>query len=183
MQQQWKRRQIQIEEALNLREQKVHLTSFEVISKLGKGSFGVVWLVKMKKTKDLYALKILEKTQVLKQNMIKYAVAERNILTTIQHPFIVSMHHAFQTPERLYLMMDYCPGGDLGIMLAKGGKIPEDLARIYCAEILLALQYLHEQGIVYRDLKPDNIVLDPTGHCRLTDFGLSKEGMAETDLS
>jgi serine/threonine protein kinase len=75
--------------------------------------------------------------------MIKYAIAERNILTAVQHPFIVSLNSAFQSPERLYLIMDYCPGGDLGMMLAKRGKIPEDIAKIYCAEILLSLEYLH----------------------------------------
>lgn len=79
--------------------------------------------------------------------------------------------------------MEYCPGGDLGIMIARGGRIPEELAKIYCAEILLSLEYLHKQGIVYRDLKPDNIVLDREGHCRLTDFGLSKEGVDHSDLS
>jgi len=73
--------------------------------------------------------------------------------------------------------MEYCPGGDLGLMLARDGKIEVDVARIYCAEILLSLEYLHNEGIVYRDLKPDNIVLDAEGHCRLTDFGLSKEGV------
>lgn len=137
----------------------------------------------MKKTKERSALKILEKTQVLKQNMIKYAIAERNILTLAHHPFIVNMEHAFQTPERLFLVMEYCPGGDLGMKLARDGKIPEDMAKIYCAEILLALEYLHKLGIVYRDLKPDNIVLDKQGHCRLTDFGLSKEGVQDQDLS
>ena len=111
---------------------------------------------------------------------MKYAKTERNVLTNTNHPFIVKMNFAFQTSDKLFLLLDYCPGGDLGHILQKEKKFKEERTRIYIAEILLALEYLHSKDIIFRDLKPDNIVLDKDGHALLTDFGLSKEGVMES---
>ena len=106
-------------------------------------------------------------------------MTERNVMSLSNHPFIVKLNYAFQTHERLFLIMDYCPGGDLGELLQKEKKIAEPIVKIYLAEITLALENLHKRDIVFRDLKPDNVVIDYEGHIKLTDFGLSKEGVLE----
>ena len=94
------------------------------------------------------------------QNLVRYAVTERNVLSYTKHPFIVGLNYAFQTREKLFLILDYCPGGDLGKMLIREKRLSEERARIYLAEVILALQDLHKRDIIFRDLKPDNIVLD-----------------------
>ena len=128
-------------------------------------------------------MKILNKQQVMERNLIRYAMAERNVLSVAHHPFITSLHYAFQTKDKFYLILDYCPGGDLGKVLKKEKKFSEWRARIYIAEILLALEDLHQRDIIYRDLKPENIVLDELGHAMLTDFGLSKFGVVDNQMS
>jgi len=120
---------------------------------------------------------------IFRQNMAEYIYTERNVQCGPRHPFIVNLHCAFQTKTRLFMVMDYCRGGDLGRVIAQEGRLKEDVARIYLAEVLLALEELHKREIIYRDLKPDNIVLDEDGHAVLTDFGLSKEGIKATDLT
>ncbi len=141
---------------------------------LGSGSFGEVYLVQKKDTKAFYAMKVLKKHQVFKQNLKRYVRAERDILTIMNHPFIVKLNFAFQDNKRLYMLLDYCPGGDLGQIMLKSKRMQENYVRIYAAEITLAIGCLHQHSIVYRDLKPENVVLDKDGHCLLTDFGLSK---------
>lgn len=101
------------------------------------------------------------------------------MLSYTKHPFIVSLNSAFQTRTKLFLILDFCPGGDLGRILQKEGRFTESRARNYLCEVLLALEDLHKRDIIYRDLKPDNVVLDDHGHALLTDFGLSKEGVFE----
>lgn len=134
--------------------------------------------------------------QKLENNLIKYALTERNVLSLTNHPFIVKLLWAFQTSDKLFLIMDFCPGGDLGqhlqrekkslflifisSLIIKTSRFPEERVRIYMAEIILALEDLHRRDIIFRDLKPDNIVLDKDGHAMLTDFGLSKEGVEDS---
>lgn len=101
------------------------------------------------------------------------------MLSYTRHPFIVGLNYAFQTRDRLFLILDYCPGGDLGKVIAREKRLSEERARIYLSEILLALEDLHKRDIIFRDLKPDNVVLDKDGHVLLTDFGLSKEGVLD----
>jgi len=139
-------------------------------------------LVEKISTGKLYAMKVLKKDRIRDQNLTKYAKIERNILTRIDHPFVVKLDSAFQTDTKLYLILQYCPGGDLGNLIAKKKRLSEADARIYIAEIVLALEVLHQNGILYRDLKPDNVILDEEGHALLTDFGLSKED-AQTGLA
>jgi serine/threonine protein kinase len=167
------------------KENKLTLESFEIIEKLGKGSFGSVFLVRKKDDveKKNYAMKVLEKDKVLAQNLIRYAKTERNVLCLAKHQFIVGLEFAFQTTSRLYLIMEYCPGGDMGQALAKHRRFELDLAKIYTAEIVLAIEYLHKNEIIFRDLKPDNVVFDEDGHALLTDFGLSKTGMGVSSVS
>ena len=162
---------------------KVGPYDFKGLLQLGKGSFGEVYLVAKKDTLEQFALKVLRKEKVLGNNLVRYAFTERNILMSISHPFIVKLNYAFQTPEKLVMVMDFCPNGDLGTQLAREKKFSEEKARFYLIEILLALQELHKHGIIFRDLKPENIVLDAEGHARLTDFGLSKEGVSDGQLT
>jgi serine/threonine protein kinase len=120
-------------------------------------------------------MKVLLKDKVTGQNLVKYAMTERNVLSITNHPFIV-----FQTSDKLFLILDYCPGGDLAEHLMKEKRFKEDRAKLYICEIILALEDLHKRDIIFRDLKPDNVVLDVEGHALLTDFGLSKEGVSDS---
>lgn len=162
---------------------KVGPRDFKGISQLGKGSFGEVYLVEKIDSGEQFALKVLRKDKIFENNLVRYAFAERNILMKISHPYIVKLNYAFQTAEKLVLVMDFCPNGDLGTHIARERKFDEEKARFYVSEILLALQELHLHEIIFRDLKPENVVLDKDGHARLTDFGLSKEGVHEGELS
>lgn len=161
--------------------QEIGPNSFEFLVRLGRGAFGEVFHVKQKSNGRSYAMKVLHKEKVMGSNLLRYAFTERNILSYIQHPYIVSLHYAFQTPKHLVLVMQYCPGGNLQQLIRRLGRklqgLSMPLAQLYAAELLLALQHLHERNIVYRDLKPDNVVLDAAGHAMLTDFGLSKDGV------
>ncbi|KAL4470787.1 hypothetical protein ABPG73_000047 [Tetrahymena malaccensis] len=150
---------------------------FRFISKLGQGSFGEVYLVE--REKKLFAMKIQNKQQVLQKNLQRYVQTEKKALSLFNHPFIIKLHYAFQNDWYLFMVMEYAEGGDMGNYLNKKNKLPEDEARIYTAQIVLALEELHKQDIIFRDLKPDNVVLDHLGNAKLTDFGLSKEGIKE----
>lgn len=122
-------------------------------------------------------MKVLKKEMVLKRKQYEHTLSERRILENIDHPFIVSLRFAFQTEHKLFMVFDFFNGGELYHYLSEGGRFGEERARFYAAEILCGLDYLHKRGIVYRDLKPENIILDAEGHVRITDFGLSKEGV------
>jgi serine/threonine protein kinase len=139
--------------------------------------------VKHKRTDAAYAMKILQKSQVTRGNLLRYTVTERNILSYIRHPYIVSLHYAFQTPQHLVLVLQYCSGGDLQSKIRMEKRLDHSRSSLYSAEVLTALAHLHERLIVYRDLKPENVVMDGEGHCLLTDFGLSKEGVADLTKS
>ena len=150
---------------------------FNPIGRLGRGSFGEVYLVEKLPEGTHYAMKILHKRKIMGQNLVRYARTERDVLSYFNHPFIVTIAYAFQTPEKLYMILKYCPGGDLGSVLKREKKLSEERAKLYLSEIVLALEALHKKDIIFRDLKPDNVVLDVDGHAMLTDFGLSKEGV------
>eukprot|EP00904_Undaria_pinnatifida_P005110 jgi/Undpi1/1729/HiC_scaffold_11.g05119.m1 len=163
-----------------LAKRKVGLDSFKIVRVIGKGSFGKVFLVREKVAGDIYAMKVLRKDNIIKRNQVEHTKTERNVLGYVKHPFIVGLNMAFQTRDKLFFVLDYCAGGELFFHLAKLGKFPEARSRFYSAEITLALQHVHRLNIVYRDLKPENVLLDAEGHIRLTDFGLSKEGISNT---
>ena len=114
--------------------------------------------VKRRGTDQVYAMKLLSKEKVTKYDMMRYAETERNVLTYIQHPYIISLHFAFQTSSYLVLVMQYCPNGDLYQLIKRLSRLHEPLAQLYSAEILLALIHLHDRGIIFRDMKPDNVV-------------------------
>ena len=150
------------------------LKDFHIISFLGKGYSGKVMLAKYKETEKLVALKIISKEKTLDNVAIKHALAERNILKKLCSPFITKLYSSFQTSTNLYFALEFVPGGDLGSHLANGKVFSHKQVKIYLAEIAVALSYLHKYGIIFRDLKPSNILIDSTGHLKLTDFGLAK---------
>ena len=156
---------------------KTSVHDFEMIKMIGKGSFGEVMLVRKKGSRKLFAMKILDKKNIIRRNQVEHTITERRVLGRTKHPFIVTLHYAFQTGKKLYFVLDYCSGGELFFHLGRCGRLRESLACFYSAEITLALSHLHNVGIMYRDLKPENILLDKDGHIKLADFGLSKEGI------
>lgn len=156
------------------------LDSFKMIKVIGKGSFGKVFLVREIRTNEMFALKVLKKDNIIKRNQVEHTRTERSVLGYVRHPFIVGLSMAFQSKDKLYFVLDYCAGGELFFHLSKVGKFAEPRARFYAAEITLAIEYVHSLDIIYRDLKPENVLLDARGHVRLTDFGLSKEGISSS---
>ncbi|KAK8516919.1 hypothetical protein V6N13_092213 [Hibiscus sabdariffa] len=158
-----------------LEHQLVGLKDFEVLKVVGQGAFGKVYQVRRSDTSDIYAMKVMRKDKIMEKNHAEYMKSERDILTKVDHPFIVQLRYSFQTKYRLYLVLDFVNGGHLFFQLYRQGLFREDLARIYTAEIVSAVSHLHANGIMHRDLKPENILLDADGHVMLTDFGLAKE--------
>jgi serine/threonine protein kinase len=153
----------------------INLNNFHIEKVLGRGAFGKVFLVTKKDTGHVYAMKSLRKDMIEQRNQKVHTKTEREILGEVNCEFIVQLRFAFQTPDKLYMVMDFINGGELFFHLRRCTKFTEDRARFYAAEILEALEYLHSQGIIYRDLKPENVLLDCDGHLKLTDFGLSKK--------
>ena len=124
-------------------------------------------------------MKVLNKNFLVKNNHLKYAVSEANILKRASHPFVLKMHYSFQTPSNLYMILDLCTGGDLAYHLSQTEIFEEEESRFFIAEILLAIEYIHSLDVIYRDLKPENILICDDGHIKLADFGLAKEGMTK----
>ena len=148
------------------------LNDFKVIRKLGQGGFGKVFLVQRKGSRQQFAMKVVKKSDVLEKNLINQIMTERQILAQVASPFVVEMHYAFQTDEKLYFIMDYVKGGELHAQIKHG--LSEADIRFYASEIVLGIEYLHSLGIVYRDLKSENVLISADGHVKLSDFGLSK---------
>ncbi|KAI7863733.1 kinase-like domain-containing protein [Spinellus fusiger] len=151
--------------------------SFSKLRLLGKGDVGKVYLVRQKGTNKTMAMKVLCKKEMIKRNKVKRVLAEQEILSSSNHPFIVTLHHSFQSKDSLYFVMEYCMGGEFFRALQSRPEkcLNEQGARFYAAEVIEALEYLHLQGYIYRDLKPENILLHQSGHLMLTDFDLSKQ--------
>lgn len=137
-------------------------------------------MVRKKGTNKNYAMKVLKKEEISEKQQEVHTRAEREILEKIDNPFIVKLHYAFQTPDKLYFVLDFVNGGELFSHLRREKKFSNERARFYAAELVLALDCLHHSKIIYRDLKPENILLDSEGHVKITDFGLSKKGTRKT---
>nr|PNR34456.1 hypothetical protein PHYPA_024273 [Physcomitrium patens] len=158
---------------------------FEIIKPISRGAFGRVFLARKRITGDLFAIKVLRKADMIRKNAVESVKAERNILISVRNPFVVRFFYSFTCTENLYLVMEYLNGGDLFSLLRNLTCLGEEASRVYIAELVLALEYLHGLGIVHRDLKPDNLLIAHDGHIKLTDFGLSKVGLINStdDLS
>lgn len=154
---------------------KVTLENFEFLKVLGKGTFGKVILCREKATGRLYAIKILKKEVIIQKDEVAHTMTENHVLRTTSHPFLISLKYSFQTADRLCFVMEYVNGGELFFHLSRERVFSEERTRFYGAEIISALGYLHEEGIIYRDLKLENLLLDKDGHIKIADFGLCKE--------
>uniref|UniRef100_A0A3B3SDH7 non-specific serine/threonine protein kinase n=1 Tax=Paramormyrops kingsleyae TaxID=1676925 RepID=A0A3B3SDH7_9TELE len=150
---------------------------FQTIKLISNGAYGAVYLVRHRETRQRFAMKKINKQNLILRNQIQQAFVERDILTFAENPFVVSMFCSFETRRHLCMVMEYVEGGDCATLLKNIGALPVEMARMYFAETVLALEYLHNYGIVHRDLKPDNLLITSMGHIKLTDFGLSKMGL------
>jgi serine/threonine protein kinase len=153
---------------------KYSLADLQLHCTLGTGSFGRVHLAKLKSTGKYYALKALSKVDVVKMKQVEHTINEKNILEAAQFPFIIHLLGTFQDTQHIYLLLDYICGGELFSFLRRSGTFPNHVARFYASEIALAFEYLHSKNIIYRDLKPENLLLDKEGHLKITDFGFAK---------
>ncbi|XP_067007456.2 serine/threonine-protein kinase Genghis Khan isoform X3 [Anabrus simplex] len=161
---------------------------FEIIKVIGRGAFGEVCVVKMKGTDKVYAMKILNKWEMLKRAETACFQEERDVLVYGDRRWITNLHYAFQDESNLYLVMDYYCGGDLLTLLSKfEDRLPEDMAKFYIAEMVLAIGSIHDLRYVHRDIKPDNVLLDANGHIRLADFGsclkLFEDGTVQSNVA
>ncbi|KZO90712.1 kinase-like protein [Calocera viscosa TUFC12733] len=151
----------------------VNLFHFALLRSVGKGAFGKVRVVQHKQTKELFALKYINKSKCVKMRAITNIIQERRLLEEIDHPFVVNMRYAFQDDENCFFVLDLMLGGDLRFHLDRNGPMAEEVVRFYVAELSSAISYLHDKRIVHRDLKPDNILLDERGHAHITDFNIA----------
>eukprot|EP00039_Didymoeca_costata_P018962 m.335722 g.335722 ORF g.335722 m.335722 type:complete len:464 (+) comp17661_c0_seq1:76-1467(+) len=158
--------------------QEYKLTDFEMLKVLGKGTFGKVMLAKEKKTDEVWAVKILKKGVILERDEVAHTLTENEVLKNTKHPFLTGLKCSFQTSDLLVFVMEYVNGGELFFHLSKERKFSESRTRFYVAEISMAISYLHERGIIYRDLKLENLLLDSKGNIKITDFGLCKEDIS-----
>ena len=150
-------------------------SDFVLLRVIGRGAFGKVLQVAHRGSGRVYALKVYSKQFLAEHGQLEYTVTERTVMMRLTHPYIVSLRYAFQTADRLFLISDYCAGGELFLTLRKQGLMLEDAAKVYLGEIVLALEHMHSLGVLHRDLKPENILLDAQGHVKLTDYGLAKD--------
>lgn len=162
---------------------KMTLEDFEMLKVLGKGTFGKVMLGKEKKTGNVFAIKLLRKDVILAKDEVEHTLTENRVLQSAKHPFLTELKYSFQTTDRLIFVMEYVNGGELFFHLSRDKVFSEARSRFYGAEITLALKYLHEKKIVYRDLKLENLLIDSDGHIKITDFGLCKQEISFADTT
>lgn len=152
----------------------ISIDDFDLMQTLGTGSFGRVRLAKEKSTGKYYAMKILKKHDIIKLKQVDHVISENTILADIDHPFLVGLEGFDQDSRYLYFQLEYICGGELFTYLRTEGTLEPSNARFYCGQVVLMFEYLHSKNIIYRDLKPENLLIDNIGYLRLTDFGFAK---------
>ncbi|KAG2773921.1 hypothetical protein JG687_00006929 [Phytophthora cactorum] len=180
------RQELRSKELQSLRHQRKRLAvgDFQPLAVIGRGAFGEVRLVRKRDSGEIFALKSLEKSAMVLKNQVGHVKAERDILASADQDnnWLVTLHYSFQDDHRLYMIMEYLPGGDLMGLLMKEDTLNEATTRFYAAEMVLAIQSVHDLGYIHRDMKPDNVLLDAHGHLKLTDLGLCKKMDSRVDL-
>ncbi|KAK6054075.1 kinase domain protein [Cooperia oncophora] len=162
----------------------VSLSDFRLLTVIGRGSYAKVVQAEHIKTKEIYAIKIIKKQMFNEDEDIDWVQTEKSVFEAASnYPFLVGLHSCFQTESRLFFVIEFVPGGDLMFHMQRQRKLPEDHARFYSCEIILALHFLHSRGIIYRDLKLDNVLIDAEGHVKLTDYGMCKENIGPGDVT
>ncbi|XP_030553524.1 serine/threonine-protein kinase tricornered isoform X2 [Rhodamnia argentea] len=161
-------------EYMRLQRHKMGVDDFELLTMIGKGAFGEVRVCREKTTGQVYAMKKLKKSEMLRRGQVEHVKAERNLLAEVDSNCIVKLYCSFQDDEFLYLIMEYLPGGDMMTLLMRKDTLTEDEAKFYVGETVLAIESIHKHNYIHRDIKPDNLLLDKFGHLRLSDFGLCK---------
>lgn len=160
---------------LSLSKRAIDIKSFTIERLIGRGSYAKVFQVTKNDTGQIFAMKVLKKSKMENNKDVTRVFNEKDIIKNIDHPHVIKLHYTFQTRTKAYFVLDYLNGGDLYTQMMIRGRLKESHCKFYIAEILLALECLHNNKVVYRDLKPQNIILDADGHIKLTDFGLSKQ--------
>ncbi|THG17733.1 hypothetical protein TEA_030149 [Camellia sinensis var. sinensis] len=161
-------------EFMRLKRHKICVDDFELLTIIGRGAFGEVQLCREKKSGNIYAMKKLKKSEMLKRGQVEHVRAERNLLAEVASHCIVKLYYSFQDAEYLYLIMEYLPGGDMMTLLIREDTLTENVAKFYIAQSVLAIESIHKHNYIHRDIKPDNLLLDKNGHMKLSDFGLCK---------
>lgn len=159
-------------EFLRLKRSRLGVEDFDPLKVIGRGAFGEVRLVQKRDTGHVYAMKILRKAAMVEKEQVAHVRAERDILVEADHQWVVKMFYSFQDAVNLYLIMEFLPGGDMMTLLMKKDTLSEECTQFYVAETALAIEYIHGLGFIHRDIKPDNLLLDASGHIKLSDFGL-----------
>ena len=152
---------------------------FVLLHCIGKGGFSTVWRVRHRSSKQIYALKEMQKARVISKRSVNSVLNERKLLAVLKHPFIVNMQYAFQDKGNLYLVMDLMTGGDLRFHVGRELRFTEEQTRFFVCCILTGLEYLHLNSVIHRDIKPENLVLDSKGYVRITDFGIARLAKGE----
>jgi len=177
-----KKKQMMLQRAKDRKKKKkVTVEHFKTVKIIGRGAFGEVRVVQKRDDNEVYAMKTMLKKEMIDKNQVAHIKAERDVLSAADNPWLVKLLYSFQDDKYLYLVMEYCGGGDLMTILMREDILTESQTRFYMAELACAINFVHQLKFVHRDLKPDNVLIHNTGHIKLSDFGLAKSFKSQND--